>query len=102
MNATLEGLRSALDRPADGPNMDNCNAGNLKNVSSLNLDDLWQVYYDSQYCPERKNLAVFHSRMPRRDQEAAGLRLVQNKKEITLEDFLDGGKSLCHHSRKDP
>ena len=46
------------------------------------MDDLWQVYYDSQYCPERKNLAAFHSRMPRRDQEAAGLRLVQNKKEV--------------------
>ena len=80
--------------------MDNPNAGNL-NVGSLNLDDLWQVYYDSQYCPERKNLAVFHQRMPRRDQKAAGLRLVQNKKEVTLDDFLDGGKSLGDHSRKD-
>jgi len=101
MAETLERLRSALGLPEDGPDKDNPNAGN-PNVSSLNLDDLWQVYYDSQYCPERKNLTVFHSRMPRRDQEAAGLRLVQNKKEITLEDFLDGGKSLDAHSRKDP
>ena len=76
--------------PADGLDADNPNVGNL-NAGDLNVDDLWQVYYDSQYCPERKNLAVFHSRMPRRDQEAAGLRLVQNKKEITLEDFLGGG-----------
>ena len=59
-------------------------------MSSLNLDDLWQVYYDSQYCPERKNLPVFRQRMPRRDQEAAGLRLVQNKKEITLDYFFSG------------
>ena len=74
----------------------------ILNVGDLNVDDLWQVYYDSQYCPERKNLAVFHSRMPRRDQEAAGLRLVQNKKEVTLEDFLGSGQSLRDHSKKDP
>ncbi|MFZ3148687.1 MAG: DUF4130 domain-containing protein [Methanothrix sp.] len=52
------------------------------------VEGLWQVYYDSQYCPERKNLAAFHRHMPRRDQQAAGLRLVQNRKNITLEDFL--------------
>jgi probable DNA metabolism protein len=85
MNETLERLRSALDCPADGPDVGNPDAGDL------NIDDLWQVYYDSQYCPEKKNLPVFHQRMPRRDQDAAGLRLVQNKKEITLEDFLGDG-----------
>jgi len=60
------------------------------NVGDLDVDDLWQVYYDSQYCPEKKNLGVFRQRMPRRDQDAAGLRLVQNKKEVTLEDFFSG------------
>jgi probable DNA metabolism protein len=87
MAETLERLRSALNCKADGLDLDNPDVDN-PNAGDLNVDDLWQVYYDSQYCPERKNLAVFHSRMPRRDQEAAGLRLVQNKKEITLEDFL--------------
>jgi probable DNA metabolism protein len=82
MAETLERLRSSLDCPANGPD-----AGN-PDVGDLDVDDLWQVYYDSQYCPEKKNLAAFHSRMPRRDQEAAGLRLVQNKKEVTLDDFL--------------
>ena len=81
---TLERLRSAFDCPAYGPVVGNPNAGDL------NVDDLWQVYYDSQYCPEKKNLAVFRQRMPRRDQDAAGLRLVQNKKEVTLEDFFSG------------
>jgi probable DNA metabolism protein len=85
MNETLERLSSSLDCPADGPD-----AGN-PDMGDLNVDDLWQVYYDSQYCPEKKNLPLFHQRMPRRDQEAAGLRLVQNKKEITLEDFLGDG-----------
>ena len=82
MNETLERLSSAFDCPANVPD-----AGN-PDMGDLDVDDLWQVYYDSQYCPEKKNLAAFHSRMPRRDQEAAGLRLVQNKKEVTLDDFL--------------
>jgi hypothetical protein len=52
-----------------------------------NVEGLWQIYYHSQYCPERKNLAAFRRHMPRRDQEAAGLRLVQNKKNVTLDNF---------------
>jgi hypothetical protein len=86
MTKTLARLRSALDCPEDGRDVDNPDLDN-PNAGDFNVDDLWQVYYDSQYCPERKNLGAFHSRMPRRDQEAAGLRLVQNRKEITLEDF---------------
>lgn len=75
MAETLEKLKSALHCTED----------------ESNVESLWQVYYDSQYCPERKNLVAFRRHMPRRDQEAAGLRLVQNKKNATLEDFL--GKS---------
>ena len=86
---TLERLRSASDCPENGPDVGNPDVGN-PDMGDLNVDDLWQVYYDSQYCPEKKNLAAFHSRMPRRYQDAAGLRLVQNKKEITLEDFFSG------------
>lgn len=75
LSKSLERLKSALHCGEDG----------------YNVEDLWQVYYDSQYCPERKNLAAFRRHMPRRDQEAAGLRLVQNKKNATLEDFLGEG-----------
>ena len=53
-----------------------------------NVEELWQVYYDSQYCRERKNVEAFKSRMPRRDQESAGLRLVQGRRETTLDEFL--------------
>jgi hypothetical protein len=86
---TLERLRSASECPENGPDVGNPDVGN-PDMGDLNVDDLWQVYYDSQYCPEKKNLAAFRQRMPRRDQDAAGLRLVQNKKEITLEDFFSG------------
>jgi hypothetical protein len=51
-------------------------------------ESIWKAYYDSQYCPDRKNLRVFRQRMPRRDQESAGLRLLESKENVTLEDFF--------------
>ncbi len=77
LSESLEALKSALHCTKDESREDR-----------PSLEGLWQVYYDSQYCPERKNLAAFRRHMPRRDQEAAGLRLVQNKKNATLEDFF--------------
>ena len=59
-------------------------------MRNQDVEGLWQVYYDSQYCPERKNVAAFHKNMPKRDQEAAGLRLLQNKKNVTLDSFSSG------------
>ncbi len=84
MAITLEKLKGALHCDQDGSSVD----GASKGLS--NAEGLWQIYYDSQYCPERKDLAAFHRHMPRRDQEAAGLRLVQNKKNATLQEFLFG------------
>jgi probable DNA metabolism protein len=80
MAIALERLKSALHCYEDESSEDRSS-----------VESLWQVYYDSQYCPERKNKAAFQRHMPRRDQEAAGLRLVQNKKNATLEDFLGEG-----------
>jgi probable DNA metabolism protein len=54
-------------------------------------EKIWRIYYDSQYCPDRKNMATFRRRMPRRDLEAAGLRPVQNKNGVTLDDFFGNG-----------
>jgi len=73
---TLEKLKAAmpLEAMADGLDPD--------------VKGLWQVYYDSQYCPERRNLAAFKRHMPRKDQDAAGLRMVQDRKNTTLDDFL--------------
>lgn len=73
---TLEKLKAALPLEAGFDGLD------------PDVKGLWQVYYDSQYCPERRNLAAFKRHMPRKDQDAAGLRLVQNKRNATLEDFL--------------
>jgi probable DNA metabolism protein len=79
LGESLERLESAM-QIEDGGQDESCS-------EKLDVEGLWQAYYDSQYCPERKNLAAFHRHMPRRDQEAAGLRLVQNRRDTTLESF---------------
>jgi probable DNA metabolism protein len=73
---TLEKLKAALPHEAGANGLD------------PDVNGLWQVYYDSQYCPERRNLAAFKRHMPRKDQDAAGLRLVQDRRNTTLDDFL--------------
>ena len=83
LGESLRKLKSAL-QIKDGRHNDAAQDG-------LDAEGIWQVYYDSQYCPERKNFALYSKQMPRRDQEEAGLRLVQNKKNATLEDFLRKG-----------
>jgi probable DNA metabolism protein len=89
MIATLEKLKTALHCCQDGSSDDQANYQfDDRFDSKSDVDDLWQIYYDSQYCPERKNLAAFKRHMPRRDQEAAGLRLMQNRKNATLIDFI--------------
>ena len=92
MNETLDRLKSALnisekekDADAEAADIDG------QDTNGLDADDIWQTYYDSQYCPERKNLQAFRQKMPSRDQQSAGLRLVQKKKEMTLADFTDPG-----------
>ncbi len=82
MAITLEKLKGVLPCSWDRPSDD----GSYEDLSKV--EDLWQIYYDSQYCPERKNPAAFRRQMPRKDQEAAGLRMVQNKKNATLDRFL--------------
>ena len=54
----------------------------------MEVESIWKTYYNSQYCPERKNLRVFRQRMPRKDQDSAGLRLQESKENVTLEDFF--------------
>ncbi|MDD1733874.1 MAG: DUF4130 domain-containing protein [Methanothrix sp.] len=82
LEESLVRLKSALNIKESGQDL--AGAG----LKRINLDPLWRAYYDSQYCPERKNLAAFNRHMPRRDQEAAGMRLVQNKRNASLDDFI--------------
>lgn len=52
-------------------------------------EELWKVYYTSQYSPERRNIKAFHKRMPRNALSRAGLELEQNVNGLTLSDFFD-------------
>ncbi len=73
----LERLRSALDssqEPSEG---------------GSDAEGIWNIYYKSQYCAERRNAASFRRRMPRRDMNSAGLRLVQIEDGLTLDDFSE-------------
>jgi probable DNA metabolism protein len=53
------------------------------------LEEVWKVYYSSQYSPERRNIKTFHRRMPRNVLDRAGLELEQNVNGSTLSDFFD-------------
>ena len=53
------------------------------------LEEVWKVYYSSQYSPERRNLRAFHRRMPRSALDRAGLELEQNVNGLTLSDFFN-------------
>jgi probable DNA metabolism protein len=50
---------------------------------------VWEAYYASQYCSERKNIAAFHRRMPMKALSSAGLKPERNKNGVTLDDFVD-------------
>ena len=76
LTETVERLKKAL--PDCGGGME----------PGSDVERLWQVYYDSQYCRERKNVEAFKRNMPRQDQESAGLRLVQRRRETTLDEFM--------------
>ncbi len=51
-------------------------------------EGIWDIYYQSQYCPERRNVAAFHRRMPRKALASAGSMIERNKNRKTLDDFF--------------
>lgn len=52
-------------------------------------EEVWKIYYSSQYSPERRNIKAFHRSMPRDALDRAGLELEQNVNGLTLSDFFD-------------
>jgi hypothetical protein len=58
--------------------------------SASSADKIWNVYYKSQYCPERRNLRAFHRRMPKKSLSSAGLRMECNRNCLTLREFFNG------------
>lgn len=54
-----------------------------------NIEEVWKIYYSSQFCPERKDISAFHRRMPKKVLSSAGLEVERNENGITLGDFFD-------------
>jgi hypothetical protein len=75
------GLKQTLDE-VRGMGMSDFSEGDL------DLEDVWRVYYSSQYSPERRNILAFNRRMPERSLDSAGLEVEQNKNGLTLKDFF--------------
>lgn len=63
------------------------------------LDRIWRIYYNSQYCPKRRNLDAFQKRMPKRDLISCGSTIERGGNEKTLDDFFpteDDGEKRAH------
>jgi probable DNA metabolism protein len=52
------------------------------------IERIWETYYASQYCPERRNLQSFNHRMPKKALSSAGLAIERNENGCTLNDFF--------------
>lgn len=57
--------------------------------SGEDIENIWKVYYSSQFCPEREDISAFHRRMPKKVLNSADLEVEQNKNGVTLERFFD-------------
>jgi probable DNA metabolism protein len=83
-NRVLQGNSGSLEQTLEEIN------GVLGRVEKdRDLEEVWKVYYSSQYSPERRNIKAFHRRMPRNALNRAGLELEQNVNGLTLSDFFD-------------
>ncbi len=77
ISRTLEEIKSAANCPSLS-----------REASEKSIEEVWEAYYASQHCPERRNISAFHRRMPRKALDSAGLRLEKNKNGTTLDDFF--------------
>ena len=53
----------------------------------VEVENLWETYYWSQYCDDRRNIKYYKANMPKKYQDAAGIKVARNTGRITLDDF---------------
>ncbi|MCX6675903.1 MAG: DUF4130 domain-containing protein [Methanothrix sp.] len=68
--------------------LDRLKSGMEGRDDSEKAEEIWKVYYDSQYSSERRNTALFQSRMPKRYLKCAGVGLERNPCDTSLFDFV--------------
>ncbi len=59
----------------------------MGNSEEVEVENLWETYYWSQYCDDRRNIRYYKRNMPKKYQDAAGLKVARNTGRITLDDF---------------
>jgi len=55
---------------------------------SGSAENIWKAYYASQYSSERRNMALFQNRMPKKYLKSAGVGLERNQCDASLDDFI--------------
>jgi probable DNA metabolism protein len=68
--------------------LDRLKSGMEGRDDSEKAEEIWKVYYDSQYSSERRNTALFQSRMPKRYLKSAGAGKELNQCDASLFDFV--------------
>ena len=59
----------------------------MGNTEEVEVEYLWETYYWSQYCDDRRNIRYYKRNMPKKYQDAAGIKVARNTGRITLDDF---------------
>ena len=60
----------------------------LMNIpEEMEVENLWETYYWSQYCEERRNVKYHKKNMPKKYMDAAGIKVARNNNRTTLDDF---------------
>ena len=59
----------------------------MDNEEEVEVENLWETYYWSQYCDDRRNIKYYKANMPKKYQDAAGIKVARNTGRITLDDF---------------
>ncbi len=60
----------------------------IKFDSEVDIDKIWQIYYESQYIKERENHRLFYKNMPRKNLKSVGNRLELRLNTKTLDEYL--------------
>ncbi len=54
----------------------------------MDIEKIWQVYYESQFIKERENHKLFYKNMPKQHLKSAGNKIESKLNSTTLDDYL--------------
>jgi hypothetical protein len=84
MRCSGKGLCRTLEDISSGLSIHKDEAG-----AGEDIEEIWRVYYSSQYRPEQRNMPAFHRHIPEKALDSASLDAERNKNGVTLKRFFD-------------